>query len=443
VSMMALAVRHQMGDEEVKEAFEIWDMEPGTIEVTTRRDLEDPIMSLMMEFHANEDRDGFTWDEKGRYIRRIHDMLIDKFGRKEWTAVKTSEYIGQSEATVSQYLQLTDERDPATQSPKVKQAKTKRTAMKQLKIEKEREKRKAVVAKEKEKAKGDTSNPDLAAQLSVFKGDCREWIKNIPDKSLAWFHWDPPYGGDEGAGGAFSAHQPIRTEHQYAMDLMLTMFGEIWRVLRDGGWMALWYTPVHYQWIRLNLQGHRFDPEGGHCLFCEKHILRDHASLCSNYSCVKSPFRFWVNPYPNYWRKPDRVADGHEIQRFLTKQTEPFFLAGKQGDTTPILLRSDRGNVFDFNSVPSESRRHVNHKPWGLLSEILTLISVPGALGGDAGAGSGSIIEAAYGSNRKVIVAEMDEEHHATCLSVATERFRKKDSGPDSVASWLTKKFTG
>ena len=452
VSLMALTYRHSTGEEEVVEAFKKWGLIPNAIQATTREALDDPIMTLMMEFHSNEDRDDFTWDEKGRYIRRIHDQLIEKFGRKGrkdktarsegWTAVKTAEYIGQSTATVSQYLKLTDESEPATQSPRVKKAKTYRTAVKQLEIEKDRGRRKAAVAKEKAKPKSETKEPDLAAQLSVYKGDCREWIKRIPDNSLAWFHWDPPYGGAEGKGGAFAAHTPIQVDHEYAMGLMLEMFGEIWRVLRDGGWIVVWYTPVHYDWVRLNLQGHRFDSESGLCLFCEKHILRDRIWLANNYSCVRSPFRFWVNPYPNHWRKPDRVADGHEIQRFLTKETEPFFLAGKQDATTPILLRSDRGNVFDFNSVPPEVRRHVHHKPWGLLAEILSLISVPGSLGGDAGAGSGSIIEAAYGSQRKVIVAEMDEEYHEACLNVATTLLRKKGWGPDSVVSWLKTKFS-
>ena len=437
VAMMALNYRYFLGEEEIVEAFKKWPLIPNAIQAVTRESLNDPIMSLMLEFHANEDRDDFTWDEKGRYIRRIHDQLIEKFGRKNWSASKTADYINQSEGTISVYLQLTDEREPATKSPRVKKAKTYRTAVKQLKIEKDKAKRKAVVVKEAAKPKSEFKDPDRAASLSVYHGDCREWIKKIPDNSLAWFHWDPPYGGAEGSGGAFSAHESIQTGHDYALDLMAGMFEEIWRVLRDGGWIVLWYTPVHYNWIRLNLQGHRFDSKTGLCLFCERHIIRDVVWLSNNYSCVRSPYRFWVNPYPNLWRKSDRVADGHEITRFLTKETEPFFLAGKQDATTPILLRSDRGNVFDFSSVPSEARRHVHHKPWALLAEILSLISVPGSLGGDAGSGSGSIIEAAYGTKRKVIVAEMDDEHYETSLQVAIERLRKKELNPDAIASWL------
>ena len=449
VAMMALEYRHSMHEVEVIESMSFWGMKPGEIEATTREAMDDPTMSLMMEFHANEDRDDFTWDEKGRYIRRIHDQLMEKHGRKKykhdspgWTAAMTAEYINQSQTTVSQYLQLTDEQDPATRSERVVKAKTKRTAMKQLKIQKNIARRKKEVAKEVAKPTEKTDESNRAAELSVFHGDCREWIKKIPDGSLAWFHWDPPYGGAEGKGGAFAAHTPIQTEHKYAMDLMSAMFEEIWRVLRDGAWICIWYTPVQYNWLRLLLQGHRFDPESGLCFFCEKHILRDHTWLSSNYSCIRSPYHFWVNPYPNYWRKSDRAADGHEITRFLTKETEPFLLAGKQDATTPILLRSDRGNVFDFNSVPPEARRHVHHKPWALLAEILSLISVPGSLGGDAGAGSGSIIEAAYGSQRKVIVAELEEEYHEASLVVAKKLLLSKNMEPSSVASWLEAKFT-
>ncbi|MEK0326787.1 MAG: hypothetical protein QQN63_13895, partial [Nitrosopumilus sp.] len=304
VSLMALEYRHGMGEQEVVEAFEKWGMKPGEIEATTREAMDDPIMSLMMEFHSNEDRDDFTWDERGRYIRRIHDQLIEKHGRKDWSALKTSEYINQSPTTVSQYLQLTDQKDPATKATRVVKAKTKRTAMKQLKIEKNIARRKKEVAKEAAKPETDTKEYDRAADLSVYHGDCREWIRHVPDDSLAWFHWDPPYGGAEGKGGAFAAHTPIQTELKYAMDLMSSMFEEIWRVLRDGAWLCIWYTPVHYDWLRLMLQGHRFDSNSGLCLFCEKHILKDHIWLSNNYSCVRSPYRFWTNPYPNYWRKP-------------------------------------------------------------------------------------------------------------------------------------------
>lgn len=445
ISMLALSFRHEQGEEKVIEAFKHTGLEAGMIEATTKENL-DPIMRYMMEFHINEDADKFSWEEKGAYVRTIHDMLTKKHGRKEWTASKTAEYISQSEATVSHYLALTDPTDDATKSERVKTAKTKGAALKQLKIEKERQrkqKRAASAASPSSKPSASSRDHAKAAELTVFPGDCRDWIAKIPDGSLDWFHWDPPYGGAEGSGGAFTSHQGISTDHDYAMKLMLDMLPEIWRTLNDGSWLAIWYTPVHYSWLRYALQGHRFDSQSGDCLFCGKNIIRDHVWLSDNYSCRPSPYRFWTNPYPNYWLKEGRVADGHEIQRFLTKETEPFLLCGKQDKTTPILLRSDRGNVFRFPAFAqhSEDRRHVHHKPAPLLSEILSLISVPGALGGDAGAGSGSIIEAATESSRRIVTAELDDGYRADCVTLVTELYQEKNWGPDELVSWIPEKL--
>lgn len=447
-AMMSLTVRHILGEAEVQASFARWGMSAGSIEVISKDSL-DPLTALMMEFHANEDRDNFTWDEKAKYVRRIHDMLKES-GGKGWGQEETAEAIGMSPASVSQYLQLT-ENHPAAQSERVQKATTKGAALKQLKIEKERHVRQervkrdlATEVKKAPSASGSASTPPVAerrgsdaARLSTHHGDCREWIRTIPDGALDWFHWDPPYGGAEGAGGAFAAHTPIQTDHEYALGLMGDMLPEIWRVLSDGGWLVLWYTPVHYNHIRLALQGHSFSPDTGVCVHCERHIIRDYIWLSTNYSCRKSPHRFWVNPYPNFWRKKDRTADGHEITRFLTKETEPFFLAGKQDAKTPILSRSDRGNVFEYDSVSAGERRHVHHKPPALLKEILSLISVPGGLGGDASAGSGSIIEAVYGANRRLVSCELDEKNHEDCLAVAIKELEKKEYRPEQIARWL------
>lgn len=441
ISMLSLSIRHDMEEEEVVEAFELWGMKPHHIEGKVRESTSD-IMQLMSEFHANEDRDDFTWEEKGNYIRRIHELHVQqaKEEGETWTGEDTAKAIGQSTATVSQYLQLTDPSDPATQSDRVKKAKTKNTAFKQLKIEKEKNRRRkqaARVEKKIEEAEEEEEEEAFdfvaAAKKVIYHGDCRKWIKDIPDSSLSWFHWDPPYGGKEGGGGAFAAHTGIQTDNDYCLTLMEDMLPEIYRVLQDGSWVALWFTPIHFDRVKWMLQGHRFKDDGV-CEHCERHIVKDYIWLSENYGCRPSPYTFWVNPYPNIWYKSDRVADGHEIQRFLTKQTEFFFLAGKHDQKPPILMRSNRGNVFDY-PLPDD-RRHVAHKPPALLEEVLSLISVPGSIGGDAGAGSGSIIEAAFNSNRRIISAELEEEHYVDVLGVTTDIFTRKLYSPAKVDKW-------
>jgi hypothetical protein len=349
------------------------------------------------------------------------------------------------------YLELTDDSDPLLKTPEVQQARSRHTAKKQLDIARAKSHREKQAKLEGSRikelqAKGHLSDYQATADLTIYKGDSRDWIKGIPGGVLDWFHWDPPYGGREGEGGAFAGHKAIQTDLDYCLGLMEAMLSEIHRVLREGAWLAFWYTPVHYNWIRLLLQGHRFDREGK-CEFCKRHIIQDYTGLTNLYYCPWSPFPFWVNPYPNNWIKTDRVADGHEITRFFVKETEPFFLAGKIHGVPdvakaadiklPILQISGRGNTFHHPNVSRSERRHVNHKPPNLLRDILSAISVPGSLGGDAGLGSGSIIEAALDSGRKIIGAEIEEGHWKDSYSIALERYRRGNVSPKMVAEWL------
>lgn len=410
---------------------------PGMVRIDVN-DSVDPLIQLMIEYHANEDRQGWTWEENGRYVRRIHEMLVERHPDQKWLAEQTAAYINKSVATVSNYLRLTDPNDPATKDPKVKAAKTIATARKQLNIAKTKQRhiqqarlvevkaeqvQKSVPQLESDELRLRQIEKDkklvLAKQL-LYPGDCREWIKTIPDNSLGWFHWDPPYGGAEGEGGAFASHAGIEEDQKYCLTLMQEMIPEIWRVLHDGAWLAIWYTPMHYQWLRMVLQGHVFNDEGT-CVHCERNLSKDYIWLTENYSCRKSPHRFWVNPYPCVWAKEGFKADGHEIQRFLTKQTEYFLLAGKNHQINPVLINSSRGNIFSHPPVDRAERRHVHHKPPSLLSAILDTISVRGSVGGDASFGSGSIFEAVYPSGRKIVSAEKSTEFYNTGVVIASE----------------------
>lgn len=448
VSLLSLNYRLEKFEPEINMAFKRWGIQPGMIEAKEINDI-DPITALAIEYNANEDSTAFTWNEKGRYVRRIHEMLVEraKGQGEKWTAEKTAEFIGRSKAFVSTYLELTDESDELVQAPAVQNARSRQTAKKQLDIERARHQRKLQAKADSVRssdvaATGVSVRYEDVAKMIAHKGDCRDWIKTIPDNVFDWFHWDPPYGGSEGIGGAFAGHKPIQTSLRYCLGLMEVMIPEIWRTMREGAWLAFWYTPVHYNWVRLLLQGHKFDHEGN-CAYCFKNAFSDHDYLSNYYYCTYSPNPFWVNPYPNQWYKEDRVADGHEITRFLAKQTEPFFLAGKILPATPkdvklpILQISNRGNVFTHDIPRGLDRRHVNHKPPALLKEILSLISVPGSLGGDASGGSGSIIEAASEAGRKVLVAELDDTHWQDCYSVALEHCRRLNVRLSDVAEWL------
>lgn len=393
--------------------------EPGFIDAIEWTDerLSDPLHALALEFHANEDRENFSWKEKADYVRRVHELFEERYPN-EWGVKDTAEFLNMGQQTVYKYLQLTEDPDLLNEES-VSSAKTFRAAHKKVTIAKEHRRRQKQVALARElHAETDDerfSDTDRFALKLVKHEDCREWIKGFDDESVSWIHWDPPYGGEQ-KGGAEPAYSTIDDSAPYARGLMGDMIPELWRVLEPGRWMAIWFHPHNYWWLRNLLAGHvpqhLKDVNGVlECKHCKE--LWQPFSLAD--VCPKSPRpRFWVNPYPFIWYKANRQADGHEIRRFLTNAYECFLLAGKVGgslDIEPILQVSQRQNVFQFDLLSKSERRHIMHKPPELLTEILRIISIPGETGLDPSVGSGSLLEAAWLSGRRAFGCELSEEY--------------------------------
>ena len=261
----------------------------------------------------------------------------------------------------------------------------------------------------------------LSARIAQ-QGDCREWIKKWPDEAFDFIHWDPPYGGEQ-SGGAFTSFRKIDDSWAYAMSLISDMIPDMFRVLKPGHWLVIWCHPSNIQDITRLLAGHVLDPDTLplRCFNCRKAWPSEKLQ----HYCPASGHSFWVNPYPNHWYKVNRKADGHEIKRFLINAEEPFIFAAKMGGFTddgelpdPILVRNDRQNVFTFSMPTKDERRHVMHKPKDLLAEILSCISIPGEFGADLSYGSGSILEAALESGRKIVGCELDKDNVTTTREV-------------------------
>jgi DNA modification methylase len=334
---------------------------------------------LELEFHANEDREGFSWKEKASYVERIHEMLMEEYGDRGWTIEHTANYLKMGKTTVFNYLKLSE--DPEIlEDERVSGAKTFRTAHKQAEILREKKRRERAVKHHKKVTTDSDSeqSPDekveTAALRLVANEDCREWIRKRDDESASWIHWDPPYGGDQD-GGAFSAFEGIDDTPEYADELLEAMLPELFRVLQPGRWLAIWFHPARYASTKEALE------RAG----------------------------FWVNPYPCIWYKQDRNSDGHEIRRYLVNAYECFFLCSKGDDG--ILQFTNRQNVLPFDVITKGHRRHIMHKPKDMLIEILKIISIPGEHGLDPSVGSGSIFEAALTTGRICHGCELSTEY--------------------------------
>ena len=358
----------------------IEDREPGLIECKVLKSdkLTNERFALELEYHANEDREGFSWKEKADYVERIHNFLMFDFEEDGWTIEHTANYLNMGRTTVFNYLKLTEDPEILADE-RVSGAKTFRTAHKQAQIVREKKSReRAVKHHKKVQTEGDDIAPDdrieAAALRLVANSDCRKWIKTREDDSASWIHWDPPYGGDQD-GGAFSAFEGIDDTPEYADGLLDEMLPELFRVLQPGRWMVIWFHPARYAETKARLEN----------------------------------AGFWVNPYPCIWYKQNRKSDGHDIKRYLINAYETFFLCSKGDD--PILQFTNCQNVFSVDMIPKSARRHVMHKPKDILIEILKMISIPGEQGIDPSAGSGSIFEAALASGRICFGCELSTEY--------------------------------
>lgn len=435
-----------------KSDISIRNLEPGAIKVEIEEECDDELFSLEQEFFANEDRKNFDWKEKANFIRRIHEghCALDE----EWDVIHTAALLEMGDKTVYKYLEFFKHPE-AFAEESVQSALTFNVAHKQFQIARDAKKRERQVEfrekkikertqEAKAEAEKESDSPDAVpvsvyvppsefAQMICQLGDCREFVKQIPDDTFDWVHWDPPYGGEQG-GGAFGSFESIDDSWVYARSLMDDMFSELWRTLRDGSWLVLWFHPQYYNDIVTMLQGHELDYEEGRCLHCDTEWESHKLNLRV---CIEGRPRFWVNPYPNIWYKVNRQSAGQEIRRFLVNAYETFLFASPVKEPglrpNPILPKTDRQNVFVANMPTRDERRHSMHKPVDLLEKVLECVSIPGELGFDPSVGGGSLIEAALKSMRKVVAIEIDRQIRNRAVEAVEECVKETGREPYSL----------
>ena len=406
--------------------IEVPGVEPGCIGSKLRGE-ETHIRALVLEYQANCRRKDFNWREEAVFIRKLHDVMMEE-EPDVWSVKLTAKAIGRSKEWAYKNLHLTESND-IFMHKRIRAADSFVAAYKQYEILKDKARRKAeaeqaeaelariqaVVGDDDLPSKGMLADPKALARRahgSVWLGDVRKWIVKQKSSGFDWFHWDPPYGGEQ-SGGAGPVHEEFDDTEEQAWPLIEATIPEIHRTLKDGAWLAIWYDAPYYHHLMGLLGGHKF--VDGRCDGCG--LERDSRRFTN--LCRKAVHGFWVNPRPFVWYKNDRTADGHEIKRFCVNAYETFLLACKTVDIEPILPRTNRQNVLSFPMVTQKERTHVTHKPVELLAEVLSLISVRGSRGGDGGTGSGSIFEAAFGTGRDMVGVEIAETYYHTSLEAA------------------------
>lgn len=338
--------------------------------------------ALTMEFEENERRKNLTWQEKAKYVRRIHDMYCKRYP-STWNQAMTAQLLGISVGMISHHLNLSQ---AVKEHPEVAKAETTRSAIKRAETARKLEVRKVEI-------KRDQPEILIRAKDMIHLGDAKDWIKTIPNNSVDLVNFDPPWGEDV----SFKVQdnwEGFDDSSEKADDLIITLLPEIYRILKNDRFCIFWFRNQVYESIVRLIESFGFSMKG------------------SRNPCI--------------WFKPDKTTDEMRFpEKMLIHAYEVFFLLRK-GD--PLFhSREHKINVFSYNRVPKALKIHPTEKPVDLLQRLISLLTIPGELIIDPTAGSGSMLHAAHKSMRKSKGCDNKQSNYDKITVRLTEAIAKDD----------------
>lgn len=365
------------------EGQKVTTLEEGTIWAATREQLPRRTQ-LLLEFSENEQREGFTFLDKARFIREFHEECIAEFGKDNWSQELTAHTLKLSPASISHYLRL---EEAVKIDPAVAKATTLNAAVKRMKVSEKLKQR-------HDEVKKDDSNSYKRATAILHNGDAREWIKSIPDNSVDLINFDPPWGS-EVSYKSQENHEGFDDSEEYAQSLMEALFPELFRVLKDDRFCVFWFR----SWADESM-----------------------AAMAQRFG-----FNLAFNRTACIWYKPDKVSDqNRDPERDLNEGYEKFFLLRKGN---PLFHTRRPNNVFAYNRVPQSQVIHPTEKPSDLAADIIRLCTVPGELVLDPTAGSSVFLDTAIRTNRKATGCELSTTYWARGVTRLAEYLKTFKEG--------------
>ena len=227
-------------------------------------------------------------------------------------------------------------------------------------------------------------------KVQLYKGDCLEIMKDIPDKSIDMILCDLPYG---------------TTQNKW--DSVIP-FDELWReykrIIKDNGVIVLtsqgiftaklilsnekWFK---YKWVWEKSKATNF-------LNAKKQPLRKHEDICVFY-----------NKQPKY---NPQMTEGEPYDKGIRKNQ----LTGSYGEFNPVHVKSEGKryptDVVYFKTAESEGKvYHSTQKPVALLEYLIKTYTNDGETVLDNCMGSGSTGIACLRTNRNFIGIEKDDKY--------------------------------
>ncbi len=308
----------------------------------------DEIEQKIIEIVENVDRKDFTWQEKARSTKELHNLLIAKYGSS--TVRKTAQKAKMSYGGVSTDLQLAQALEDV---PDVfEKCRTMEQALKALKKYQLDE---AMTELALRKSKGKYG---IKAKNHLFHGDAYDLIKKLPDKHVNVILTDPPYGIDV-FETMYHSNEEIPPENKdrftdtkaYFKTTIMNLLPEINRVLKPNAGLLAFCAYSNSQWL---------------------------------IDAFKS-IGFNMDVIPGVWVKKANMARTNVPERYFNRSYE-LFVYGTRGEFT--LAKAGTCNTILCQGVATMDRLHPTEKPLPISEDLVSRFCLPGHVTLDPFAGS-------------------------------------------------------
>jgi DNA modification methylase len=338
-----------------------------------------PEQRRQIELHENLVRKNFSWQERIRMEKELHEAHVRKFGERinkhsddGWTKQMTAALVGITPSAITDNLKLAE---AVERHPELAEAKTMQDAKAMLKRLQQKT-RNAKLAAGVEQLRRETPEDRLKEQLinSYVVGDAFEHMAKLPSESIDYIELDPPYGIDyqdqRKSAASLVDFKDVAVEDTLAFHLRLLT--ECQRLLKPTGWLTLW------------------------------HAMRWYEALW----CLADDLGFQVNRIPIVWVKSLKAGPTLDPSRRIGNAFEPCLYMAKTNNA--VLNTQGTINVLPYPGVPVNTRIHSTEKPIALLQHIITTFVAPDSNILVPFAGSGNTLLAAANAKCKCIGYDLD-----------------------------------
>jgi ParB/RepB/Spo0J family partition protein len=300
-----------------------------------------------IQLFENVQRLDFTWSEKDKLTKEIHELKIAQHGAALAGGVgktghslnDTAELMGKERSSVSKSIARAEALE---RYPQLKDAKNASEADRILK-KIERQEVARVAAERFEEDVINTTDAESRKRVLVngyIKGDFFDAVQDVPDHAAHIIEIDPPYGIELDHIKRVSSESTDGYTETDAYEKFITAtMQECSRVLAPGGWVICWHA---FQWSAATFNA-----------------MQD--------------IGLTVNPIPGFWIKV--TGQTNQPERRLASTVEPFYY----GTISGHIIKQGRNNSFHYKSAPPTEKIHPTERPIEMMQEIISTFVHPGA----------------------------------------------------------------